>query len=178
MENDSTVLRQIPAFAGLTIDTLQFLFERAQTRRVPAGECFFEQGEIGDSVYILEVGEVVVEKNIGSKRYQLRKLGSGDCFGEMALLAVMARTASVRAITDCDALQITNRQLRQLYAHDLEQFTMLVMNLGREVCRRLAELDRRLSEFQAAAMDEPVADAPGSVDPGATLGEPRAPRSD
>lgn len=161
METDSTVLRQIPAFAGLTIDTLQFLFDRADTRRVAANECFFEQGEIGDSVYILEDGDVVVEKTIGPQRYQLRKLTAGDCFGEMALLAVMARTASVRATRDCTALQITNTHLRALYAHDLEQFTMLVMNLGREVCRRLAELDRRLSEFQAAAYHEgttPVAD--------------------
>lgn len=147
VKRDPNVLRNVPAFGGLTLDTLGFLLDRAVTTAVPKGDYFFKQGDPGEAVYILDTGRVAVEKELGEHRYLLRVLGAGDCFGEVALLSVTKRTASIRAIEACEALRITNRHLRDLYEHDLEQFTLLVMNLGREVCRRFEEIDRRLFEF-------------------------------
>lgn len=147
VKRDPSVLRRVPAFGGLTLDTLGFLLDRAIPTVVAAGDYFFKQGDSGEAVYILDVGRVAVEKQLGEQRYLLRVLEAGDCFGEIALLSVTKRTASIRAIEPCEGLRITNRHLRDLYAHDLEQFTLLVMNLGREVCRRFEEIDRRLFEF-------------------------------
>lgn len=140
------------------MDTLGFLLDRAVPTTVGAGDYFFRQGDSGEAVYILDTGRVAVEKQLGEQRYLLRVLKAGDCFGEIALLSVTNRTASIRAIEDCEALRITNRHLRDLYAHDLEQFTLLVMNLGREVCRRFEEIDRRLFEFVGPTL-EPIDDA-------------------
>ena len=146
VKRDPNVLRNVPAFGGLTLDTLGFLLDRAVTTSVTKGDYFFKQGDPGEAVYILDTGRVAVEKELGEHRYLLRVLGAGDCFGEVALLSVTKRTASIRAIEACEALRITNRHLRDLYEHDLEQFTLLVMNLGREVCRRFVDLDRRYFE--------------------------------
>lgn len=150
----------VPAFGGLTMDTLGFLLDRAVQTNVAKGGYFFEQGDSGDAVYILDTGRVAVEKRLGEQRYLLRVLEAGDCFGEIALLSVTKRTASIRAMEPCQALRITNRHLRDLYAHDLEQFTILVMNLGREVCRRFEEIDRRLFAFVGPTM-EPIAPIEG-----------------
>jgi len=147
VKRDPTVLRSVPAFGGLTLDTLGFLLDRAVQTSVAKGDYFFEQGDTGEAVYILDTGRVAVEKKLGEHRYLLRILEAGDCFGEIALLSVTKRTASIRALEPCEALRITNRHLRDLYAHDLEQFTLLVMNLGREVCRRFEEIDKRLFSF-------------------------------
>tara|TARA_B100001287_G_C22171827_1_gene295034 strand:- start:6 stop:428 length:423 start_codon:yes stop_codon:yes gene_type:complete len=137
------------------METLGFLLDRAVSIKVDKGNYFFEQGEPGDAVYILDRGRVAVEKRLGEHRYLLRVLESGDCFGEIALLSVTKRTASIRALEPCEALRITNRHLRDLYAHDLEQFTLLVMNLGREVCRRFEEIDKRLFSFVGPTL-EPI----------------------
>jgi len=147
VNRDPTVLRSVPAFGGLTLDTLGFLLDRAVQTTVAKGDYFFEQGDSGDAVYILDTGRVAVEKKLGEHRYLLRILEAGDCFGEIALLSITKRTASIRALEPCEGLRITNRHLRDLYEHDLEQFTLLVMNLGREVCRRFEEIDRRLFAF-------------------------------
>ncbi len=146
MERDAELLRDVAAFAGLTRETLTFLLEHAETVRVPAGEVFFEQGERGDSVFILEAGAAAVDRRVDHATYRVRTLERGACFGEIALLSIIHRTATVRAIDDCVAMHITARHLRKLYARDLEQFTLLVMNLGREVCRRFVDLDRRYFE--------------------------------
>jgi CRP-like cAMP-binding protein len=152
METKNHPLSSVPAFSGLTDATLSYLLERSTTIEVAGEDYFFEQGDLGDAVFILESGRVAVEKLHGKSRYLLRILDPGSCFGEVALLSVTTRTASIRATETCSALKLTNRALRDLYDHDLEQFTLLVMNLGREVCRRFAELDRQLFEFVAPTL--------------------------
>jgi len=68
----------------------------------------------------------------------------------------MPRSASVRAIDDCRAIQLSAASLYQVYEKDLEQFAMIQMNMGREVSRRLREADERLFR---AKMGMPDADA-------------------
>jgi CRP-like cAMP-binding protein len=60
------------------------------------------------------------------------------------------RSASVRALGDCTAICISAANLYQLYTLDLKQFTLIQMNMGREVCRRLREADSRLFRAKMA----------------------------
>ena len=159
MERDAALLRDVAAFAGLTRETLAFLLERADTVEVAAGDHFFAEGEQGDSIFILEAGVAAVDRSVDGRVYRVRTLDRGACFGEIAVLSIVRRTAAVRAIEDCVAVRITAGHLRQLYAADLGQFTMLVMNLGREVCRRFVDLDRRYFERIALEL-EPLSEDP------------------
>jgi CRP-like cAMP-binding protein len=74
----------------------------------------------------------------------MREFGPGDCFGEMALMDLFPRSASIRALVDSTAIELTPDDLLRLYDHDLEQFTLVQMNIGREVCRRLRATDELL----------------------------------
>ena len=71
----------------------------------------------------------------------LRHLEFGDCFGEMALMDLVPRSASVRAVEHCVAIELATAHLHGLYKHDAEQFALIQMNIGREVCRRLRITD-------------------------------------
>jgi CRP/FNR family transcriptional regulator, cyclic AMP receptor protein len=62
----------------------------------------------------------------------------------MAVMDHGARSASVRAIEDCTAISISAANLHRLYALDLKQFTLIQMNMGREVCRRLRDAGNKL----------------------------------
>jgi CRP-like cAMP-binding protein len=68
----------------------------------------------------------------------------GDCFGEIAVMDMCPRSASVLATEDYTAICISAANLYRVYAHDLKQFTLIQMNMGREVCRRLRDADNRL----------------------------------
>jgi CRP-like cAMP-binding protein len=74
----------------------------------------------------------------------LGQLHKGDCFGEMALMDLMPRSDSVRADTDCLALTMDSEDLFRLFEHDVEQFTLIQIDLGREASRRLRAVDRQL----------------------------------
>jgi CRP/FNR family transcriptional regulator, cyclic AMP receptor protein len=73
----------------------------------------------------------------------------------MAVMDRFPRSASVRAVEDCTAIRLSAANLYQVYAQDLEQFALIQMNMGREVCRRLRGADNRLFR---ARMGMPEAD--------------------
>ena len=78
------------------------------------------------------------------QQHVLRHLQRGDCFGEMALIDLFPRSASVRAVTPCTAIQLSTASFQKIYEMDLEQFAIIQMNIGREISRRLRVADEQL----------------------------------
>lgn len=138
------LLQQMPLFGGIREDTLSFLLGVSRDARVRGGGCFFREGEPGESMFVLESGTVEVRKKTRQTMLLLSRLGPGDCFGEMALIDLAPRSASVQALEDCSAFEIFAASLHQLYERDLEQFALIQMNMARELSRRLRATDERL----------------------------------
>ena len=145
------MLQNMPIFGGIREDILEFILQTAEIAAVPAGEYFFREDESGNSMYVLETGKVIVTKSWKGQDYLLMELHEGDCFGEMSLIDLGPRTASVRAIHDCSAIKLSNSSILRIYRKDLEQFTMIQMNMGREVSRRLRKMDNELFHARVEA---------------------------
>lgn len=137
------LLQDMPIFGGITRRVLQTILAHAPLRRLRKGEYFFREGDPANSMFVLERGQVVVLKRWQGRNYRLRILRDGDCFGEMALMDLSPRSASVKAVDACIALELSINCLYSIYRDDLEQFTLIQMNMGREVSRRLREADDR-----------------------------------
>lgn len=146
-----TCLQQMPIFGGISEASLKFILGISPIVSLPKGGFFFRENDRADSMYVLEQGRAAVLKFCQNEQYVLRHLVAGDCFGEMALMDLFPRSASVVAEEDCTALQIPVANLHRLYEKDLEQFTIIQMNMGREVSRRLRELDERLFRARMGA---------------------------
>lgn len=138
------MMRRMPIFAGLRDSALELILDQSETRKFQAGEQLFLEGEPSDSFFVIKTGAVLIEKDWHGTPIKLRRLGIGDCVGEMSIIDLMGRSASVRAETDCQAIEIPRATLTKLYQHDLEQFTIIMMNMGREVSRRLRTASERL----------------------------------
>ncbi len=150
-------LQRMPIFGGLNEATLQVLLEQAREIDLPAGACLCREGDAGGSMFVLEQGTASVVKQWQGREQLLRRLQAGDCVGEMALMDLQPRSATVRADTPCRAIEFTASDLMRLYEHDIEQFALIQMNIGREVCRRLRQTDERL--FRLSMERGPPADA-------------------
>ena len=138
------LLQRMPIFGAIRDDALQLLLEHAQEVTVPAGSYFFLEHDPADSMFVLEAGRASVIKTWLRQDFVLHALGVGDCFGEMALMDLSPRSASVRADADCQAIELGAGDLLNLFEHDIEQFALIQMNIGREVCRRLRATDELL----------------------------------
>jgi MFS family permease len=90
------LLRGLPLFAPLPGPVLEHLAGSLKTRRVEPGHEVVRAGERGVGFYIVAEGRLAVESPDGTSSV----LASGDCFGEIALLRDVPRTATVRAVGD------------------------------------------------------------------------------
>jgi NADH dehydrogenase len=94
----------------LPSDIVQLRTDRAVSIRrehFEPGQAIFREGDHGDWLYIIEDGEVEVRKRVaGQEETPIRRLGPGDCFGEIALLGDHVRTASTHSLTSTNALAI------------------------------------------------------------------------
>jgi CRP-like cAMP-binding protein len=134
----------MPVFGAIRNDALRFLLEQSRSRTVPAGAFFFRQSDPADSMFVLEAGRAAVVKHWRGRDHVVHRLEAGDCFGEMALMDLFPRSASVRADADCEAIELAAADLLRLFERDAEQFALIQMNIGREVCRRLRATDELL----------------------------------
>lgn len=92
-DSEIDVLRSTPMLRQLPVPSIEYLASRASARTVPAGTSLVQQGDPGESFFVIAAGEADV---IGDG-VPVRTLGPGECFGEIALLHDMARTATVCA---------------------------------------------------------------------------------
>ena len=107
-------LRLIPLFASLDERYLATLADQFETERYDAGQTIIEQGDAGEMFYLMVRGSAqVLLTHRGEERY-LDTLQDGDYFGEMALLADIPRTATVRAATSCLLLALRRYDFQDL----------------------------------------------------------------
>jgi len=83
-------------------------------------------------------------------------LGPSDCFGEMSMIDMQARSASVRALAPSRLLKVTSEDMDGLYRSDLKSYTLIVLNIARDLSRRLRVTDGILADFTANVLDEYV----------------------
>jgi NADH dehydrogenase len=85
------------------------------------GETVFNEGDTGDSLYMILSGRVEVLKRFGEEPRVVRMLGPGEYFGEMALLGRHPRSATTRAQTALDVLVLPGSDFSAL-AESLTEF--------------------------------------------------------
>lgn len=124
------VLARVPLFAGLDRRSLEQLAGLLKDRTFPAGTHALEEGEGGVGFFIVLDGSATV--SIGGR--EVRKLGPGDWFGEIALLATdSVRTATVTAATDLKCVGLTEWEFRPFLAEHPDVAWQVMGTMARRI---------------------------------------------
>jgi signal transduction histidine kinase len=99
-------LRRVPLFADLSKEDLEQLYRMAETVSIPAGDLVFEEGSLGDALYVVLDGELEVSKRQSGQDVVLAVRRAGEFIGEMSLLEQAPRSASVRTLRESRLLMI------------------------------------------------------------------------
>ena len=152
------LLREIGLFGALSDEVLAHLSEVLKTVRVAAGEAVFREGEVqAREMYVVLEGEIEVTKRSRRGRdMRVAILGPSDTFGEMSLIDMQARSATVRAIAPSRLIRMTSEDMDALYRFDLKSYALIVLNIARDLSRRLRVADGILADFTASLLDEYV----------------------
>ena len=112
------LLRKVPFFHDTPQDEFGRVAALLKRRMIPDGDAIIEQGEMGESLYLIARGVVRVTVADGSEggdgERALATLMAGDFFGEMALLHHEPRTATVRAVTPCAVYELKRGDFDEL----------------------------------------------------------------
>jgi CRP-like cAMP-binding protein/Fe-S-cluster-containing hydrogenase component 2/thioredoxin reductase len=102
--------------SGLTPDDIREVVDTAKIEQVPAGKTIINEGEDGTDVFVIRVGSMIVEKEIGGKAVFLSYLPAGSYVGEMALIDGGQRTATVRAAIKSEVVRIQGEAFAKVLA--------------------------------------------------------------
>ena len=137
-----------PFFGGLSDASLDLLISMLAERSFDAGATIVAEGDPGRSMFIVHAGHLVVSKLGGSGRSMwMSDLGPGDFFGEMTLIEMQNRSATVVAENPTVLYELTARDLYKCYKTDIQAYVMVLQNINRELCRRLRSADNKVTQY-------------------------------
>ena len=147
-ERFRTIIPQLALFGGLDEVEQEKVASLVRWETFAAGAAVGRQGEVAETMYILVEGRcrVLMDIDDSGHPFTLAELGPGQCFGEMALVEIQPRSASVVALTDVVVAGLTNSDFMTLYDWRITTYSLVLLNIAREISRRL----RRANEVIAA----------------------------
>lgn len=127
------LLQRIPIFSGFDRRRMERLGMLADEVHVPAGKVLMRQGDIGSDMMVVVRGSVAVERD-GNR---LNTLGSGDFFGEIALVDGGPRTATVTTEEPTTLLVITHRDFHSM----MDEFPEVADQVMNALANRVRHLE-------------------------------------
>ncbi len=122
------VLQGVPLFQSCSTVFLNSLSLMLKPVAYGPGEYVIEKGEVGHEMYFISRGRAEV---LDSSGRAISELTDGDFFGEVGLLFSQERTASVRAVSDCDLFVLDKADLMNALK-DHPQFAGSILEVARE----------------------------------------------
>jgi CRP-like cAMP-binding protein len=119
-----TALLQTKAFHRIPPANIQAIFMRMQRINYRARDVVIKQGTEGDYFYVVVSGKCVVtrETPLNKEGIKLAELGTGDSFGEEALIAEAKRNATVTMLTDGTLMRLGKQDFQTLLNEPLLQW--------------------------------------------------------
>jgi CRP-like cAMP-binding protein len=136
----SSVLKKYSLFGGIPEEQIDKIIPRMLQETYNAGDTILVEGSPNDKIHFLVEGTVAVIKG----DLLLCELTEGNTFGEMEVLDVMPSTATTKALTNVTVMTMSNRALREIYHEDIKSFALLLMNLARDLSRRIRYANKKV----------------------------------
>ena len=146
IEQEVEILRKIPLFANINPAKLKLMCFASERLTFQEGQSLFDQGDAGDSAYIIVAGtaDVIVTTD---KPSVVAKVAKNDIIGEIAILCDVPRTATVTATSELTTLKIT----KDIFFRMVTDFPEMGVEIMRVLAHRLENTTADLMKARAAA---------------------------
>ena len=153
------LLQKIYLFQDLKEDEVHQVLDRTSLREFSDGAIIIQEGEPGDSLFIMAAGEVeitkqltlVLDEDTPKERVMIRlKAEDGVYFGEMALLESEIRSATVTASTDCSLLELHQKDFLALIEQNPGMGVKLLLRLSQILSQHLRKTNQDVVKLTTA----------------------------
>jgi CRP/FNR family cyclic AMP-dependent transcriptional regulator len=156
---DRQFFQKIFLLQDMDAGELQEILKIAQPKTYAVGAVIIQEGEAGNSLFIMREGEVDITKRLGlvldeevpRERIIIRlRADEGVCFGEMALLENEPRSATVTAATECRLLEIAGEDLLGLIQQNRDLGCKFLLRLAQLLSRHLRKTNQDMVKLTTA----------------------------
>ncbi|HZP78816.1 MAG TPA: cyclic nucleotide-binding domain-containing protein [Pseudolabrys sp.] len=145
IEDDISLLSQVPTLAMLGPQALRILAIGTESRYVPSGQVLFYAGDPADGGYVIQDGQFLLEPGTPADGHEEITAGPGTLLGELALMTDTVRPATATALEPSTVIRISRnlfmkmlegypsaaKKLRDLLAERVDQWTREITNVKR-----------------------------------------------
>jgi CRP/FNR family transcriptional regulator, cyclic AMP receptor protein len=141
------MLSRTSVFAGLPENGLRSIVEQCDVVASPAGSVLIRQGTPATEIFIILQGKVKIILNLEKDPLEICEFDAGNCIGEASVIGIIDHSASVVVVEDAKLLVLSRKVLMHAFDTDKEFFSYLILNLARELARRLHKTDEMLLAY-------------------------------
>ena len=141
-------LLETEMFKGLTVSELSEIASVMDIQKFQASETIFKEGDIGDGWYVLFDGAIQVSKHLPfQKTKRVAILDKHACFGEMAILDLTPRSATILTLTACIVFRFPRRKFERLLEEGKLGAYKLVYGMACTLAKRQRQLNVQIAEL-------------------------------
>ena len=143
-------LRNIGLFGALPEAVLEHMSNSLEVIDVPPGTYLFREEDAADCMFVVLQGDMeILKRSRSGKDTRVAALGPRDWFGEMSIVDVQPRSATVLSVSPARLIKVTAADLDRLYRLDVKAYALIILNIAREMSRRLRVADGMMAELIA-----------------------------
>ena len=131
-------------FADFSESELAEVLQTARRETYREGDVILQEGAGGSTMYLVVKGRVSIRKTTGNQDVEIKQVSAGECFGEMAVISQLPRSASAVALRSTEVIAISGAVLRS--ASPLLSMK-LYRNLAASLSERVRQKDQELLSF-------------------------------
>lgn len=135
---NENALSKCPLFLRLTPDEVTRVVGNARRYSVPENHVFLNMGVANESLFIVLSGSVCIERPGTEADIELRKLRSGETFGEMSFIDGSKTIAKVTAVEPTEVLELNSTDFQRILTDNPVLASKLWRNLALDFRRRIA----------------------------------------
>lgn len=140
-------LKMVTIFAGFTDEELRHICNSCMLFEAPKGEVIISEGSEASEILILLKGTAAIVLDIKNDPIEIMEFGPGSCIGEASVIGIQPHSASVVVVKDTVLMVLYRQVLMHLFNHDKQLFSLLILNIARELARRLHHTDTLLLQY-------------------------------
>jgi CRP-like cAMP-binding protein len=147
IDSVNAILSQISIWGGLTDEQQQKIYRHLEIGTFRKGEFVFRKGDQPTYIYIVKSGKIDLQTSDHDVSIRKETVKTGGSFGVAALMAMQPHMVTAIAAEDSEIMVLSRQALLGLRHEDIELFALLMMNVAREIARRLKLTDDILLHY-------------------------------
>jgi CRP-like cAMP-binding protein len=142
------ILKNVTVFSGFDEANIRMICDRCRVLSFDPGSVIIEENTPATEIYIILRGNVSIVLGLRSEPFELLRFGGGNCLGEASVIGIQKHSASAIAIEKSALLVLSRSVLMELFEVDKALFSLLILNIARELARRLYHSNELILKYR------------------------------